>query len=579
MSLLDAAAFSYNSLLNEQNLSSQYIDFSAYGLNSGQLIAYQSPNLISVITGAGLSFDGLTLSATLASISGTVNQIIVTGTSSLVLSTPQDIASTSSPTFASLTLTGLTGVLKATAGVLSGSATTSDLPEGTNLYFTNARARTSIVTAIPLFIISGIISIGYMTSNLRLNGSNLDTIQDIASTSSPTFASLTLTGLTGVLKATAGVLSGSATTSDLPEGTNLYYTDTRARGAFSAGTGISIAAGVITNTAAITSVAGTANQIIVTGSGAITLSTPQDIASVSSPQFARLLNSSIGTSNILVGTSSGASLTSGGGNTLVGQGAGNNITSGTFNIGLGANAFGGSGAMTYMNAGNIAIGISSLFSCTGGAAHNTAVGFLALQSMTTGVGNIAMGNSCANNLLTGNNNVYIGQAITASSGSISSEGAINLTGSGIAGKGANTFFINAPSGFYSHNPAFYFGYFSAALVGNFIPSVLSSRAITSSVNLITLPYVGTYEICLSGTVISAAAPFAMYHFVGGVAYPYASINNVYYGSIVGYLPVSYTCFVTTTVPNTTTNFTYYTLTFGGINPAAPTFVTIKYVGL
>src|SRR5258708_8643267 len=39
-----------------------------------------------------------------------------------------------------LTITGLTGVLKAVAGLLTGGATTSDLAEGSNLYFTNARA-------------------------------------------------------------------------------------------------------------------------------------------------------------------------------------------------------------------------------------------------------------------------------------------------------------------------------------------------------------------------------------------------------------------------------------------------------
>jgi hypothetical protein len=46
-----------------------------------------------------------------------------------------------------------------------------------------------------------------------------------------TAANLTLTGFSGVLKATAGVVAGGATTSDLPEGSNLYYTDTRARAA------------------------------------------------------------------------------------------------------------------------------------------------------------------------------------------------------------------------------------------------------------------------------------------------------------------------------------------------------------
>jgi hypothetical protein len=43
-----------------------------------------------------------------------------------------------------VTITGLTGVLKAPSGVLTGGATTSDLPEGTNLYWTSARFNTAL---------------------------------------------------------------------------------------------------------------------------------------------------------------------------------------------------------------------------------------------------------------------------------------------------------------------------------------------------------------------------------------------------------------------------------------------------
>lgn len=58
-----------------------------------------------------------------ASITGTANQISVTpGAGSITLSTPQNIAVASSPEFAGLTLTGFSGVVKATAGVLSASA-------------------------------------------------------------------------------------------------------------------------------------------------------------------------------------------------------------------------------------------------------------------------------------------------------------------------------------------------------------------------------------------------------------------------------------------------------------------------
>jgi len=60
---------------------------------------------------------------TLATITGTSNQVSVSnGSGSITLSTPQDIASASSPTFAGLTLTAFSGVVKASAGVLSASA-------------------------------------------------------------------------------------------------------------------------------------------------------------------------------------------------------------------------------------------------------------------------------------------------------------------------------------------------------------------------------------------------------------------------------------------------------------------------
>jgi hypothetical protein len=47
-------------------------------------------------------------------------------------------------------------------------------------------------------------------------------------------SSLNVDSLSGVLKAVGGAVTGSSTTSDLPEGSNLYYTDVRARAAISA---------------------------------------------------------------------------------------------------------------------------------------------------------------------------------------------------------------------------------------------------------------------------------------------------------------------------------------------------------
>ena len=112
-------------------------------------------------------------------------------------------------------------------------------------------------------------------------------------TATPTLTSLTLDSLTGILKASAGLISGSASTTDLTEGTNLYYTDVRARLALSAGTGISYdnITGIITATGAsgVSSITGTSNQVIASNStGAVTLSLPQSISTSSSPQFTSL---------------------------------------------------------------------------------------------------------------------------------------------------------------------------------------------------------------------------------------------------------------------------------------------------
>lgn len=70
--------------------------------------------------------------ASVAALTGTANQVTVTnGAGSITLSTPQNIATTSSPTFAGLTVTGLSGAVSASAGVLS-AGTLSIANGGTN---------------------------------------------------------------------------------------------------------------------------------------------------------------------------------------------------------------------------------------------------------------------------------------------------------------------------------------------------------------------------------------------------------------------------------------------------------------
>jgi len=69
---------------------------------------------------------------------GTANQVLVANGEDCVvkkddvtLSLPQDIHTAATPTFGGLTLTGFTGVLKATVGVFAGSAAVADLSDYT----------------------------------------------------------------------------------------------------------------------------------------------------------------------------------------------------------------------------------------------------------------------------------------------------------------------------------------------------------------------------------------------------------------------------------------------------------------
>ncbi len=142
-----------------------------------------------------------------------------------------------------LTVGSVSGVLKASAGVVAGSATTDDLTEGsTNQYFTAARVRATVLTGISSThviqatdtilvafgkidaILGGSYPAGSISGNLNING-------NLTVTGSTTLA----TSLGGVLKATSGVVAGSATTDDLTEGsTNVYWTQTRFNNAIAA---------------------------------------------------------------------------------------------------------------------------------------------------------------------------------------------------------------------------------------------------------------------------------------------------------------------------------------------------------
>jgi hypothetical protein len=230
--------------------------------------------------------------------------------------------------------------------------------------------------------------------------------------------SLTIGSLSGILKATTGLISGSSTTDDLPEGaSNQYFTTSRARSAFTATLPISILTGVISLGYNTGNLKITANQ----------LNTIQNIATNSTPIFARISDSSVSTNNVLIGNNSGSSLTTAGFNCAVGSGALQSITT---------------------TGSNTAVGYQALNQCVGSS--NTSLGQTAGYSVTSGGNNVFCGWQAgrgSNPLTTGNFCTYLGSSSLPSGGAVNGE---IVLGSGI-GSGSNTTTIYAGNGLYVSN--------------------------------------------------------------------------------------------------------------------------------
>lgn len=197
----------------------------------------------------------------LGALTGTVNRVTVTnGAGTITLSTPQDIAAASSPTFAGMTLSGLAArsfLYSGLAGVLSTTAapTNGQLLIGSTGANPVAAALTGTANQITVTNSAG--------------GITLSLPQNIGVGSSPTFAGVTLSSLTANAFTYSGT-AGAITSTAAPTNGQLLIGSTGAAPARAALTG-------------------TANQVTVTNSaGGITLSTPQDIGTGSSVAFNQL---------------------------------------------------------------------------------------------------------------------------------------------------------------------------------------------------------------------------------------------------------------------------------------------------
>jgi hypothetical protein len=423
-------------------------------LVSGLIASASNGLLINALLGSGLSYDTITNTLNyggVLSITGTANRITASASSgAITLDLPQDIATTSTPTFAGLRLGSLSGLLKATTGTIGVTSSTD--------YVASLTGTANRIT------VSG--STGAITLNLP---------QDINTTSSVLFAGIRNSGLG------AGLLTSSS------NGTHALS---------SIGSGIAFNTGTNTlSNSGVLSLTGTANRITASAStGAITLNLPQDIATGSTPQFARLASSSIGTDNILLGSSSGASMT-----TCL-----RNIAIGTQTL------FSNSTANN-----NIGIGYQTLYNCVG--ANNVAIGFTAGFACTSGANNTFIGDNAGRGstpITTGGSNTYIGASAVPSSSASSGEIVIGNT----TGKGNNTAMIRADTGLHVSN-----------LTGGILASTSGGR-IQRSVGTDFISNTGTNNVLLGSNTSITTGSFNVHLGVNTQASSITVTNEIVIGS-------------------------------------------------
>lgn len=210
--------------------------------NHGVLFLSATSAVTAVALTSGQILIGGTSSPAAATLTGTTNQITVTnGVNSITLSLPQSIATSSTPSFASMTL----------------SATTDQLVLGApaaNITIRSLAPAASRIYSIP--------DAGTTSSFIMANGAQT-LVNVITFTAAPVFSSTTARQVlfVGATKSLSGVVLTTG----------------------------QFVMGVTSSDPVAASLLGTTDQIVVTvGANSITLSTPQSIATTSSPTFASL---------------------------------------------------------------------------------------------------------------------------------------------------------------------------------------------------------------------------------------------------------------------------------------------------
>jgi hypothetical protein len=194
-----------------------------------------------------------------------INSAAVTGTTTKVLTLNQQDGGTITASWTDDNTDAVTSVFGRTGAVVSanGDYTTSQVTEGSNLYFTNARVHSAISGTAPISEVSGVISIaqsntttdGYLSATDWNTFNNKQPLITAGTTAQyyrgdktfQTLDTLAVPENTNLYytQARFDTAFGNKSTTNLAEGTNLYYTDARARAAISGTLPISVTSGVV----------------------------------------------------------------------------------------------------------------------------------------------------------------------------------------------------------------------------------------------------------------------------------------------------------------------------------------------
>ena len=173
-----------------------------YTSTMNQYISTNSPVQFSQLDIGRVRLSATTLSSTTGEvgIDSANNIIVLDGTPmpaavwTYLMNLDQSVSSTSSPTFVNMNLSG-TAAETVLGTDASKNVISLTLGAGLSLVANTLSATGVVLVAGDGIDITGpIISTSYNSTNLKITATELNTIQDISTTSSPTFNSLTLTG-------------------------------------------------------------------------------------------------------------------------------------------------------------------------------------------------------------------------------------------------------------------------------------------------------------------------------------------------------------------------------------------------